>query len=60
MTCRPRLLVRVAQTFVWVAEGGREVVAYYSVNAHAVPHDQASAALDAIRRLESAWSYTSG
>lgn len=32
---------RVAQTFVWVADGGREVVAYYSLSAHAVPRREA-------------------
>jgi predicted N-acetyltransferase YhbS len=32
---------RIAQTFVWVPEGGREVVAYYSLSAHAVPRDEA-------------------
>ena len=28
---------RVAQTFVWVAAGGHEVVGYYALSAHAVP-----------------------
>jgi predicted N-acetyltransferase YhbS len=32
---------RVARTFVWVAEGSHEVVAYYSLSAHAVPRDEA-------------------
>ena len=32
---------RVAQTFVWVAEAGHEVVAYYSLSAHAVPRAEA-------------------
>jgi len=32
---------RVAQTFVWVALGNREVVGYYALSAHAVPRGQA-------------------
>jgi predicted N-acetyltransferase YhbS len=32
---------RVAQTFVWVADGQAEVVAYYSLSAHAVPRAEA-------------------
>jgi predicted N-acetyltransferase YhbS len=32
---------RVAQTFVWIAGGGNEVVAYYSLSAHAVPRQEA-------------------
>jgi hypothetical protein len=32
---------RVAQTFIWVAGGGNEVVAYYSLSAHAVPRAEA-------------------
>lgn len=32
---------RVAQTFVWVARGSQEVVAYYSLSAHAVPREEA-------------------
>ncbi|HEY5185593.1 MAG TPA: GNAT family N-acetyltransferase [Actinomycetes bacterium] len=33
--------MRVAQTFVWVADGGREVVACFSLSAHAVPRAEA-------------------
>ena len=32
---------RVAQTFVWVADGRQEVIAYYSLSAHAVPREEA-------------------
>jgi hypothetical protein len=32
---------RVAQTFVWVSEDSDDVVAYYSLSAHAVPRDEA-------------------
>jgi predicted N-acetyltransferase YhbS len=32
---------RVAQTFVWVRDGQAEVVAYYSLSAHAVPRAEA-------------------
>ena len=32
---------RVARTFVWVADGGAEVVGYYALSAHAVPRAQA-------------------
>jgi GNAT superfamily N-acetyltransferase len=32
---------RVARTFVWVADGGTEVVGYYALSAHAVPRAQA-------------------
>jgi hypothetical protein len=32
---------RVAQTFVWVSDGGLEVVAYCSLSAHAVPRNEA-------------------
>jgi predicted N-acetyltransferase YhbS len=32
---------RVAQTFVWIAAGGHEVVGYYSLSAHAVHRAEA-------------------
>lgn len=33
---------RVAQTSVWLAEGGKEVVGYYALSAHAVPRAEST------------------